>query len=168
MLASVAAFALISSMPPSTIESHPLLDLLRRPSLDHTGTDFLEAWYGFLLVAGNAYTEAVVLDGDLRELHILRPDQIKVIPGLDGWPEGYEYTVCGRSVRFVNDVIDGVRPILHVRLFHPANDHYSMSPIEAAATAIDIHNTASGWNKALLDNSARPSRRSSMRPPMAR
>jgi hypothetical protein len=25
------------------------------------------------------------------------------------------------------------------------------------ATAIDIHNTASGWNKALLDNSARPS-----------
>ena len=50
-----------------------------------------------------------------------------------------------------------MRPILHVRLFHPANDHYGMSPIEAAATAIDIHNTASGWNKALLDNSARPS-----------
>ena len=32
-----------------------------------------------------------------------------------------------------------------------------MSPIEAAATAIDIHNTAARWNKALLDNSARPS-----------
>ena len=32
-----------------------------------------------------------------------------------------------------------------------------MSPIEAAATAIDIHNAASNWNKALLDNSARPS-----------
>jgi phage portal protein BeeE len=32
-----------------------------------------------------------------------------------------------------------------------------MSPIEAAATAIDIHNTASKWDKALLDNSARPS-----------
>ena len=32
-----------------------------------------------------------------------------------------------------------------------------MSLIEAAATAIDIHNTASNWNKALLDNSARPS-----------
>ena len=39
----------------------------------------------------------------------------------------------------------------------PANDHYGLSPIEAAATAIDIHNTASRWNKALLDNSARPS-----------
>ena len=50
-----------------------------------------------------------------------------------------------------------MRPILHVRLFHPTNDHYGMSPIEAAAVAIDIHNTASRWNKALLDNSARPS-----------
>jgi phage portal protein BeeE len=79
------------------------------PSLDHTGTDFLEAWYGFLLVAGNAYAEAVVLDGDLRELHILRPDRMKVIPGLDGWPEGQEHTACGRSVRFVNDVIDGAQ-----------------------------------------------------------
>ena len=139
------------------IERHPLLDLLRQPSLDHTGTDFLEAWYGFLLVAGNAYVEAVALDGEVRELHILRPDRMKVIPGPDGWPEGYEYTVAGRSVRFSDATLDGVRPILHVRLFHPANDHYGMSPIEAAATAIDIHNTAASWNKALLDNSARPS-----------
>jgi HK97 family phage portal protein len=139
------------------IEDHPLLGLIRRPSLDHTGTDFLEAWYGFLLVSGNAYAEAVALDGEIRELHILRPDRMKVIPGTDGWPEGYEYTVAGRTVRFLDEVSPGVRPILHVRLFHPVNDHYGMSPIEAAATAIDIHNTASGWNKALLDNSARPS-----------
>jgi phage portal protein BeeE len=44
-----------------------------------------------------------------------------------------------------------------MKLFHPADDHYGLSPIEAAATAIDTHNTASRWNKALLDNSARPS-----------
>ncbi len=29
------------------IEEHPLLDLLCRPSPDHTGTDFLESWYGY-------------------------------------------------------------------------------------------------------------------------
>ena len=44
-----------------------------------------------------------------------------------------------------------------MKLFHPLNDHYGLSPIEAAASAVDIHNTASRWNKALLDNSARPS-----------
>jgi phage portal protein BeeE len=29
--------------------------------------------------------------------------------------------------------------------------------MEAAATALDIHNAAGAWNKALLDNAARPS-----------
>jgi lysozyme family protein len=84
---------------------------------------------------------------------------MKVIPGSEGWPEGFEYTANGRSVRFGTeaDAAGGVSPILHMKLFHPANDHYGLSPIEAAATAIDIHNTAAGWNKALLDNSARPS-----------
>ena len=138
-------------------DDHPLLDLLARPSLDHTGADFLEAWYGYLLVAGNAYVEAVAVDGRLRELHALRPDRMKMVPGPEGWPEAYEYTCAGRTVRFEEEPVAGVRPILHVRLFHPVNDHYGMSPVEAAAQAIDIHNTAGRWNKALLDNSARPS-----------
>jgi HK97 family phage portal protein len=136
---------------------HPFLELLARPSSEGTGTDLLESFYGHLLVAGNSYVEAVSMDGEIRELHVLRPDRMKVIPGRDGWPVGYEYLVNGRSVRFTGEVAPGVRPVLHMRLFHPANDHYGMSPIEAAATAIDIHNEAASWNKALLDNAARPS-----------
>jgi HK97 family phage portal protein len=48
-------------------------------------------------------------------------------------------------------------PILHLKLFNPLNDHYGMSPAEAAAAAIDIHNASADWGKALLDNGARPS-----------
>ncbi|MFA5900721.1 MAG: phage portal protein [Hyphomicrobium sp.] len=139
------------------IDRHPLLDLIARPSPDHTATDFLEAWYGFLLVSGNAYVEAVGVGGQLRELYVLRPDRMKVIPGPSGWPEAFEYSANGTCARFAEEPLPGVRPILHTRLFHPDNDHYGMSPIEAAAVAIDIHNEASAWNKALLDNSARPS-----------
>jgi HK97 family phage portal protein len=139
------------------IEAHPLLDLLARPNPAQSSTDLLESWYGYLLVAGNAYLEAVSLEGRVRELHALRPDRMRLVPGLDGWPEAYEYAVGGDSVRFPQDLARGIRPILHLALFHPADDHYGMSPIEAAATAIDIHNAASRWNKALLDNSARPS-----------
>jgi phage portal protein BeeE len=51
------------------IEEHALLELFARPSPDQTTADFLEAWYGFLLVAGNAYVEAVAVSGRLRELH---------------------------------------------------------------------------------------------------
>ena len=138
-------------------DAHPLLDLMKRPNGEQTGPDLLESWYGYLLVAGNVYAEAVALGDTIRELHVLRPDRMKVIPGAAGWPEGYEYCAAVSSVRLDGDVVPGVRRVLHMRLFHPANDHYGMSPIEAAATAIDIHNAASQWNKALLDNSARPS-----------
>ncbi len=141
-------------------ETHPLLDLIRQPNAMQSSADFFESWFGFLLVAGNAYAEAVVVNERVRELHALRPDRMKVIPGHEGWPEGFEYTANGASVRFSADAEKapgGVSSILHMKLFHPANDHYGFSPIEAAATAIDIHNTAAGWNKALLDNSARPS-----------
>ncbi len=139
------------------LSDHPLLRLLARPNALQCGPDLLEAWYGFLMVAGNAYMEAVTVGEELRELHVLRPDRMKVVPGADGWPEAYEYTASGDSLRFHLDVEQGVRPILHMALFHPSNDHYGMSPLEAAAIGVDIHNASGGWNKALLDNSARPS-----------
>ena len=42
-------------------------------------------------------------------------------------------------------------------LFHPLDDYYGLAPLEAAAVAVDTHNAAANWNKALLDNAARPS-----------
>ena len=139
------------------IAEHPLLSLLARPNAQSSTPDLLEAWYGFLLVAGNAYLEAVPLGGDVRELHTLRPDRMRILAGPGGWPEAYDYTVDGKTRRIAGEAAPGVPRILHLKLFHPLNDHYGLSPIEAAASAIDIHNTASRWNKALLDNSARPS-----------
>jgi HK97 family phage portal protein len=60
-------------------------------------------------------------------------------------------------VRFGQQSGEAVSPILHLRLFNPTDDHYGLSPLEAAAASIDIHNSAAAWNKALLDNAARPS-----------
>lgn len=139
------------------LEVHPLLDLINQPNPNEAGADLFEAWYGFLQVSGNAYLERVDLDGLPRELYALRPDRMKILAGSNGWPAGYEYSVSGRSVRFVHDMARGSAPILHMKLFNPRDDHYGMSPMEAAAFAIDIHNAAGAWNKALLDNAARPS-----------
>ena len=47
--------------------------------------------------------------------------------------------------------------ILALALFHPEDETGGLAPIAAAAAALDIHNAASAWNKALLDNAARPS-----------
>jgi HK97 family phage portal protein len=78
------------------------------------------------------------------------------VPGPDGWAEAYEYTAAGRTVRF-DQSAPPVPPILHLTCFHPLDDHYGLSSLEAAAVAVDTHNAAACWNKALLDNAARPS-----------
>jgi HK97 family phage portal protein len=52
---------------------------------------------------------------------------------------------------------EGASPVCHVKSFHPQDDHYGLSALQAAATALDVHNAASRWSKALLDNAARPS-----------
>jgi HK97 family phage portal protein len=130
--------------------------LLAWPNAQDSGTALFERWYAFLQCAGNAYLQAVALGGDIRELHVLRPDRMKVIEGTSGWPAAYEYSVDGRTVRLARDA-SGFLPVLHATLFHPLDDYYGLSPIEAAATAIDVHNQGAAWTKSLLDNAARPS-----------
>ena len=138
------------------LEAHPLSQLLARPNPRQDGASLFETLYAHMLLFGNAYIEGVALDGDVRELYVLRPDRMKVVPGTDGWAEAYEYTVGGRSVRF-DQSAQRVLPILHLTFFHPLDDQYGLAPLEAAAVAVDIHNAAAKWNKALLDNAARPS-----------
>ncbi|NOZ66879.1 MAG: phage portal protein [Alphaproteobacteria bacterium] len=140
------------------VTSHPLLDLLARPNPVQGRTAFFETAYAYLNIAGNSYLELVMGgDGLPAELYSLRPDRMKIIPGASGWPKAFAYGVAGREHLFPVDPVTGKSPVLHLKTFHPTNDHYGMSPLEAAAYSIDVHNGASGWNKALLDNSARPS-----------
>jgi HK97 family phage portal protein len=152
---AVAGLPLVLMDGARELDKHPLLDLLARPNPRATRASLFESAAGFLLVAGNAYLELVSVAGAPRELHALRPDRMKLVPGAEGWPEAYEYSVAGRTVRF--DMRETPPPILHLALFHPLDDHYGLSPLEAAGCALDVHNAASAWNKALLDNAARPS-----------
>jgi HK97 family phage portal protein len=154
---AAAALPLVLKSEGRELSAHPLLALLSRPNAREGGQRFLESLYGHLMVSGNAYVEAVSLDGAPQELYALRPDRMRVVPDVDGWPAAYEYAVGTQNVRFAIREDEALAPILHLTLFHPVDDHYGLSPMEAAATALDIHNAAGAWNKALLDNAARPS-----------
>ena len=136
-------------------ETHPVQALLARPNPAQGRAELLEAVYGQLLLSGNAYLEAVASDALPDELHVLRSDRMAVVPGADGWPVAYDYTVGGRKHRFAAG--QGAGAICHIKSFHPQDDHYGLSALTAAASAIDVHNAASRWSKALLDNAARPS-----------
>jgi HK97 family phage portal protein len=153
---AAAALPLVCQTTEQRFETHPVLDLISRPNGGQGRAEFLEAVYGYLLLSGNAYVEAVPGVGAVPgELHVLRSDRMNLVPGADGWPVAYDYTVGGRAHRY--DVSGAISPICHLKTFHPMDDHYGFSPMQAAAVAVDVHNSASAWSKALLDNAARPS-----------
>ncbi len=135
------------------LSEHPLLGLMARPNQRSAGSSFMETVYGHLLMSGNAYVELVEA-GDARELHALRPDRVAVAADASGWPVALEHREGAAKRRIA---LGEAGAALHLRLFHPLDDHYGFPPLQAALMALDIHNAAGRWNKALLDNSARPS-----------
>ena len=149
---AAAALPVICQDADGRYERHPVLSLLTRPNPAQGRADLLEAAFGQLLLSGNAYLEAVPdAVGGWAELHVLRSDRMSLVPGGDGWPVAYDYVVGAQRHRYAPEVI------CHVRTFHPQDDHYGLSPLQAAATALDVHGAAARWSKALLDNAARPS-----------
>lgn len=160
LIASSAAAVpwLLSDKGGREIEKHPLLDLLMRPAPMVGGASLFEAFYAYLLIAGNTYLESVGPDGKPpKELWNQRPDRMKAVAGPHGLPRAYQAEINGRTVTWEVDPLTGMGPILHVKEFHPLNDWYGLGRTEPAAYAIDRHNAASAHNKALLDNGARPS-----------
>lgn len=135
---------------------HPLEGLLARPNPREGGAALMEALYSHLLLSGNAFCELVIGDDRPREIHVLRPDRMRLVTGRDGWPSVYEYSVGAHVARFPV-AASGESPVLHLRLFDPLDDHFGFAPLSAAQVALEMHDAASRWNKALLDNSARPS-----------
>ncbi len=154
---AAAAIPVIVQDAERRYDIHPVLDLLAAPNPLQGGAALMESFYGNLLLTGDGYLEAAGADAinGPRELYVLRSDRTKVVQGPDGWPVAYEYSVGSRKHTF--DMRQERLPILHVKSFHPQDDHYGLSPMQAAASAIDVHNSASAWSKALLDNAARPS-----------
>jgi phage portal protein BeeE len=137
---SVASVRYLAYEGDTAREPHPLSTLVARPNPRQDGAAFLEAVCAHLLLAGNAYIEAVTLGGQdaqpVRELYALRPDRMRVVPGADGWPEAFEYAVGGRTLRFEQS--GPLPPILHLAQFHPLDDHYGLSSLEAAAIAVEL------------------------------
>lgn len=148
----------IVDLPPD----HLLAKLLKRPNPTIGGASFFEALVSFQLIAGNAYIMRSPDDLDSvkppRELWLLAPERTQVIAGGQGMPLAYTYEMgSGNKKRYDVDQITGKSAVLHLADFNPTSDWYGLSPMEAAAYSIDTMNSALKWNKALLDNSGRPS-----------
>ena len=138
---------------------HPALALLASTGFGASGPGLLETLSGAIAIArqclcggGNGarwFAGGVVCaaprtgDGGGRQ------------PRLAGW-----LSVSRRGgSNALSSGIDGRsrRVAAHIRAYHPLDDHYGVGCLGAAAAAVDVHNAAAKWNRALLDNAARPS-----------
>lgn len=118
----------------------------------------LEVLAAQLALHGNAFVQIVRDGAGLPvELFPLRPERVEVVAGEDGWPIAWRYRLAGRTVTLPLEDEDGWPCVIHLRGFHPVDDHYGAGCLAAAAQAVAIHNAAAAWNRALLENAARPS-----------
>lgn len=122
------------------------------------GQSLVETLAAHLLLHGNGFIQ-ILKDGAGQpvELFALRPERVKIVPGADGWPAAFEYRLAEQTLTIPLDDEDGWPNIIHLKAFHPADDHYGAGSLVAAEQAVAIHNAASRWNRALLENAARPS-----------
>jgi HK97 family phage portal protein len=122
------------------------------------GQSLLETMAAHLLLHGNSYVQVICgADDKPAELFALRPDRITIEPDEKGWPVAYAYRAGEHQTRFAAQDEMGRPTIIHIKAFHPTDDHYGLGCLGAAAKAVAVHNAAAQWNKALLDNAARPS-----------
>ncbi len=137
-------------------------DLGSLVSATSAGQSLIETLAAHLLLHGNGYVQ-VMKDGSGRpvELFALRPERVSVVAGEDGWPAAYSYRLPGhgtdQAISIAVEDESGWPNIIHLKAFHPADDHYGAGCLAAASQAVAIHNAASEWNRALLANAARPS-----------
>lgn len=123
-----------------------------------SGVPLLETVAAHLMLHGNAYVQ-IVTDGAgaVAMLFPLRPERVSIECDADGWPVAYRYRVGARTTRVAAEDAAGRLQLLHLRTINPGDDHYGLGCLGAAAGAVAIHNAATRWNRALLDNAARPS-----------
>ncbi len=122
-------------------EAAAALRLIQRRS---AGQSLVETLACHILLHGNGYVQiGHGADGKPASLYALRPDRVSVEADAFGWPVAYRYRAGERETLYASE--------------DAADDHYGLGCLGAAAGAVAIHNEATRWNKALLDNAARPS-----------
>ncbi len=142
------------------ITDHPFLTLWNTPNPMQSVHDLMENMVAFYLLDGNSYLEAnggAIKTGTPLEIWNARPDKMRVIPGQKGYPAAYQFSANGIERRWEVDIVNMKSEILHWKMFHPINDWYGMSPLEAALLSLDQNLAGQKWNLALLQNSATPS-----------
>ena len=124
------------------IDNHPLEQLLANPNPLTSRFELFEQTLGSLELHGNAYWYlAGDAQGRPREIWVLRPDRMTVVPDRQTVVRGYLYAIDGQMIPL--DALE----VVHFRRWHPGNDYYGLSPISAARAAVLSDKHMADWNR---------------------
>lgn len=155
LVSEAAGGAAVVASGASAADNALALDMVRHAS---AGQGLVETLALHLLLHGNGFVQIVPdAEGEPTELFALRPERMSVDVNANGWPVAYHYRVRDHLTRLVAEDGRGRTAVIHLKAINPLDDHMGLGCIGAASGPVAIHNAATTWNKALLDNMARPS-----------
>lgn len=155
LVSEAAGSAALSARADDPGDAHMALGLVQQHL---AGQGLIETLAAHILLHGNGYVQiGYGADGRPAGLYALRPDRVSIEADAQGWPRVYRYRAGETVTRYASEDAAGRTAIIHIKALNPADDHYGLGCLGVAAGPVAIHNAATQWNKALLDNAARPS-----------
>ncbi|WP_454869678.1 phage portal protein [Pseudomonas putida] len=154
---AIASVPVVVYNPNGKVEwNHPLTKLFAKPHPDFSRADLMRLMAAWTQLTGTAYMRKVTgLRTQTRELWPVSPDRIAPFGSADNGflLSGYEIQIDGGRTVSTDYTRDTV---VRVCLADPANPLLGLSPLMAAARAVDIDRGQQDWNKALLQNRGNP------------
>jgi HK97 family phage portal protein len=103
--------------------------------------ELFESTIGSLELFGNAYWFLLGgADGRPAQIWLLRPDRVSIVPDPLRYIRGYVYEIDGQRIPLEPE------EVVHFKRWHPANDYYGLSALEAARLAILSDRAMAQWN----------------------
>lgn len=139
------------------VEHHLVAKLLKRPNPEVSGADFFTDLISGLLLYGNSYIALAGLEKSKPSgLYNLHSKAVEIITS-NNKPTAYRYRSNGTETIYPIDNLTRKSQILHFKNYHPSNQLYGLSSLEAAAKSINLYSKTLEWNRALLKNAVKPS-----------
>lgn len=124
------------------VKNHPLELLLDAPNPYLSRFELFEQTVAMLELTGDAYW---FLAGDAAgaptEIWPLRPDRVSIVPDPARYVRGYLYEIDGQRIP-----LEPVE-VVHFKRWHPSNDYYGLSALEAARLAVASDRAMAEWNR---------------------
>lgn len=133
-------------IPTNHIEDHPLLELLGQWGRPNDYQDSFEFWENHFLhyeLAGNAFWywfNGNSTFGAPTEVHLLQPNQVKIVPGSSYGVAKYIYTTHGQEIP-----LEPLQ-VTHFKKGNPYSPYYGLTALEALRVEVESDRSMALWN----------------------